>query len=134
MKNRKIKLIMIVRAGWFGDGTYKSSDGDICKFSVNTYDAREDPPESLTKEGHGAIVIDGRMLDIGTAIDGAYKLPLLDVTFAPGMGRKLFEEVGKAQEPYGSLDWVALDIWTEIHRAKGYRIGRINDNGTVDWE
>jgi hypothetical protein len=132
MQAQKILMIMIVRAGWFGEGTCETI-GVPGSFSVTTYDAREDPPESLTKIGNGAVVVDGRCVDLSTAIDGAYKLPILDVMLEPGMMRKLLGEAEKADGPYSSLDYVALDIWTELHRVKGYRIGKVSD-GVVIWE
>jgi hypothetical protein len=132
MYNQKILMIMIVTAGWFGEGTCETI-GVPGSFSVTTYDFREDPPESLTKIGDGAVVIDGRHLDINDAIDGAYKLPMLDVMLEPGMMRRFLGEAKKAECPYGLLDYVALDIWTELHREKGYRIGRVSDR-VVIWE
>jgi len=126
-RNSQIVLIGISRAGWFANGLDHGNT-----MSVSTYETTEEPPPSLLENAEGAWVVDGRRLELGVIVDEAFAGPMLDVQLARGMKRS-WTKTEPAVEPFGGLDFVALDIYIARKRAKGFRLGQVRGRGVV-WE
>lgn len=129
MKKDNFLLIGIVDAGWYAKGI--SSMG--CLMSVTSYEVGELPPKDWMVH-EGCIVMDGRKVESNTQILEAYRGPMCDVSLPPGSCSKLLDKVSKyTGEKLGSLDSVSLDIFVDIRRKLGYRIGKIEGRKVV-WE
>lgn len=129
MKKDNLLLIGIVDAGWYAKGI--SSMGYL--MGVRSYEAGELPPKDWMVH-EGCIVMDGRKVESDTQIREAYCGPICDVSLPPGSFSKLLDRVSKyTGEKLGSLDSVSLDIFIDLRRKAGYRIGKI-ENGVVVWE
>jgi len=133
-RNNPYMLVMQCQSGTFAEGVYYTGNKVSGRSSRSGYVALENFDFQGVCEG--AVVIDARMFEFHKQVKLYAKTPMVDVSFKEKTIERFLgetQQVTSLPDNATSLDNISLDLYVDIYRKEGAKIGRWLNNRIV-WE